>query len=141
MNELLDELSAFPHANLEQRGDGIWMWVDLADMPDFAEKMLTMGARLSTVTGIAQGKETNLIYHYALGGQAINIRCQTMGNQCPSIAVKIPAANWIEREIYDLYGVEFKGHPNLERLVRPSEMPVGFYRQPGGKAAKAERRA
>ncbi len=35
----------------------------------------------------------------------------------PSVADVWPAANWFEREAYDLFGIEFSGHPNLHRLL------------------------
>ncbi|RKX18511.1 MAG: NADH-quinone oxidoreductase subunit C [Candidatus Zixiibacteriota bacterium] len=32
------------------------------------------------------------------------------------------SANWLEREVYDLFGVEFTGHPNLIKIVTPDEL-------------------
>jgi NADH-quinone oxidoreductase subunit C len=40
----------------------------------------------------------------------------------PSTLVPIwPAANWLEREIFDLFGIAFRGHPNLKRILLPDE--------------------
>lgn len=115
----------------ERRQDGWWMRAPLLDVMAMAEAMNQLGARLSTMTASAlEGGETAVIYHYVLGSEAINIRTQTRNRSLPSIAPVTRASGWIEREIQDLYGTEFPGHPNLTRLVRPAEVPQGFFRDP-----------
>jgi NADH-quinone oxidoreductase subunit C len=39
----------------------------------------------------------------------------------PSVESVWPTANWLEREVYDMFGIVFDGHPNLTRLLLPEE--------------------
>ena len=140
----MDESQAVVEANLrldrvsgatplERRRDGWWMNAPLLDVMAMAEVMDQLGARLGTMTGVTlDGGETAVIYHYVLGSAAINIRTHTRGRSLPSTTPVTRAADWIEREIHDLFGVDFSGHPNLTRLIRPPQLPQGFFRRPEG---------
>ena len=43
------------------------------------------------------------------------------GQNAPSVESIWPTANWMEREVYDMFGIVFDGHPNLTRLLMPEE--------------------
>ena len=50
------------------------------------------------------------------------IRVKTMiadGETVPSAVPIWPAANWLEREVYDMFGIRFEGHPDLKRILLP----------------------
>ena len=52
---------------------------------------------------------------------SVKVRVSTEDPRVPSIVGHFPGANWDEREIYDLFGVVFEGHPDLRRILMPED--------------------
>lgn len=73
-----------------------------------------------------KGRELAVVYHLHNLQQNIRIRMKIYTDiQQPDVftATKIFAsANWMERETYDFFGVNFVGHPNLKRILNVDEM-------------------
>jgi len=52
----------------------------------------------------------------------IRVKVRAAENEpVPSVTSIWPAANWLEREVYDLFGVAFTGHPDLRRMLMPED--------------------
>jgi NADH-quinone oxidoreductase subunit C len=64
-------------------------------------------------------------YHLlALGPSPVRVRLQVFvddGEAVPSVVSVWPTADWHEREVFDMYGIRFDGHPNLERILMPED--------------------
>jgi len=55
--------------------------------------------------------------------ERLTVRC-FVDDPEPAVASMVPlwpSANWLEREVWDLFGIRFSGHPDLRRLVMPEE--------------------
>jgi NADH-quinone oxidoreductase subunit C len=62
----------------------------------------------------------DIVYHLLSMYKNHRIRVKIETNeetQVPSVSILFPAANWFERETFDMYGVFFSGHPDLRRIL------------------------
>lgn len=80
---------------------------------------------LAMVTAVDNGDVFTLVYRLkSLSlGAAIYLKADVPRGEpeIDSLCDLWPAANWQEREVYDLFGVVFTGHPNLRRIVLPDD--------------------
>jgi NADH-quinone oxidoreductase subunit C len=70
-------------------------------------------------------KRFSVSYHLLrLSDPAARVRVQVWlddGEPLPSVLGVWPAADWLEREVWDMFGIRVEGHPNLVRLLMPED--------------------
>jgi len=101
--------------------------VPLAALVDLAEFLKTDGAcRFSTLVDITAAdyptrtQRFDVVYHFLSMYRNHRIRIRvavTETDMVPSLVGPYPAANWFEREVFDMFGILFSGHPDLRRIL------------------------
>lgn len=99
-----------------------------------------IGARLQIATGVDTPDGIEVMYHWALDDEdclvTVRTRVPHAQPELESISNFCPAAEWIEREIWELLGVEFIHHPDLRHLLLDDDWPEGDYPLRKGSGAK-----
>ena len=134
MSDALKELGAYLEA---KRNECVIGW-DLAfgeltvdvvpsNIRPFVEFLKTDGrCRFSTlvdITGVdhpERPKRFGVVYHLLsmYQNQRIRLRVSIREDEMvPSVTDVHPSANWFEREVFDMFGVLFSGHPDLRRIL------------------------
>jgi len=80
---------------------------------------------LVSITGMDWGKDLGVVYHFRSTehNHMIVLKTKVSDRENPeidSLCPLWPAANFHEREVYDLLGIKFRGHPDLRRLFLDS---------------------
>ena len=75
---------------------------------------------LSSISGVDMLDHLEVVYHVrALASRhllQLRVRIDVQGPEVESVVSIWPGANWLEREVYDLFGIHFPGHPDLRRI-------------------------
>lgn len=84
---------------------------------------------VSTITGLDLGQSLGVIYHLIEGNVVLSLKTVVPKSdpKLSTIVKIIPGAELYEREIHDMFGVVFQGHPDLSPLILPEKWPPGLY--------------
>jgi len=99
---------------------------------EVARQLLAMsGSRLATATGIEVRDGIDILYHWCFEPEGVVLTVKALAARpelaIDSIAPVVPAANWIEREMHDLLGAQFRNHPDMRRLILDDSWPQGVH--------------
>jgi formate hydrogenlyase subunit 5 len=86
-------------------------------------------AGIVAISGLDLGEKIGLMYHMRTNGTIVTIRTE-VPKENPKIATITDISSGVsfhEREVADLFGVVFQGHPNPDRLVLPEDWPENLY--------------
>ncbi|MFC1703929.1 NADH-quinone oxidoreductase subunit C [Candidatus Omnitrophota bacterium] len=129
----------------EHNKQRIYIDIDTKDIVEVANFAFNeIGLRFAIATGVDTPEGIEIIYHFSddpATGKMISFRVLIKDRKNPeidSIGKFIPAADWIEREMWELLGINFKGHPNLTHLLLIDDWPEGDHplRQESKKARR-----
>lgn len=117
----------------ERSARRVYAGIKPADIYDAAEVLFKeLGFRWIVATALDSRAEFELLYHFSDddAGRTLTLRAVLAGRDKPSVKSITPlitGADWIEREITELYGITFEGHPRPSHLLLGEDWPEGKY--------------
>lgn len=110
----------------------IYLDIDKKDLISLTKFLFEdLKARFITASGVDTRKAIEILYHFSFDslGLIISLRVKLSKPQpeVESLTSLIKGAEWIEREIFELLGVNFLNHPDLRRLLMSEDWPEGKY--------------
>ena len=90
-----------------------------------------LGARFIIASGFDSGKSIEILYHFSFDstGEVVSLRVLLDRNK-PEVDSLVPVFRvsfWIEREIWEFLGVNFLGHPKMEKFLLADDWPEKDY--------------
>lgn len=117
----------------EKSARRIYVDIATADIREISKFLFRdLGLRFAITTGIDTPAGIEMLYHFShdASGKMVTLRAIITDRKAPqidSLAPLITGAEWIEREIWEMLGVKFIGHPNLTHLLLIDDWPEGKF--------------
>ena len=108
----------------------IWLSIREEKLIDAVTCLVEEGfIHLSTITSLESENGLEVIYHLDREGleASLKVVVSVKHSVLPTITSIIPGAALYEREVHELLGIVFSGHPNLTPLILPEDWPAGVY--------------
>lgn len=90
-----------------------------------------MKFRFVIASAFETGEGIEILYHFSddTSGLILNLRVilSKKRPEIESLTAIFEASNWIEREMHELFGINFLNHPNLEKLISEGNWAEGVY--------------
>jgi NADH-quinone oxidoreductase subunit C len=91
----------------------------------------SLGARFNIASGVDTRRHIEILYHFTFENInlliSLRVKLSKDKPEIDSLAPVFEGANWIEREMNELLGIKFKGHPDMRRLLLSEDWPEGVY--------------
>ena len=91
----------------------------------------TAGLRFIIASALHTKRGFEINYHFSLDSTGLVLNILVIINsenpQIESLSNLFNASNWIEREIHELFGIDFLNHPNQEKLISEGNWAEGVY--------------
>ncbi len=95
------------------------LWCELKNEEELlhvSQVFQNLPARICTITCYKEEVGHEIVYHFDIEGKIVNLKLHVKKNCVESITPYFKSADWTERELSEMYGIELKNHPNPQRL-------------------------
>ena len=127
--------TSFPDEILESTARSerrVTLRIDPAALLSMAEHLFKkLGFRFIIASAVHTKRGFEIYYHFSYDNTGLVLNLHVILDQehpaIESLSNMFEATNWIEREMHELFGINFINHPNLEQLLSEGNWAIGEY--------------